>query len=88
MSIFEYDEAAHMKLVREEGINEGLEKGINVGELSKLIFQIQKKIEKGLDAAQIADALETDPNTVASITKLIYANPQMSPRRLVEIYLK
>ena len=50
MSIYEYDEEKHMRLVKEEGIAQG--------EKNKLLKLIQRKLEKGKSISQIADELE------------------------------
>ena len=56
MSIYEFDAEKQRKFDREEGIEEGIEKGSN----SRLIIQIQKKIKKEKNLNVITDELESD----------------------------
>lgn len=85
---------AHLKEIRDRRAREdyvleqGIEKGIDVGDLLRLIAQIQKKLDKGMDAKRIADMLEEDLGTVAPLIKLIQANPQLSHRELADLYLQ
>ena len=52
MSIFEYDQEKHLRMEREEAWQEGRD--------AKLLEQVQRKLEKGKSAAQIAEELEED----------------------------
>ena len=56
MSIYEFDAEKQRKFDREEGIEEGIEKGSN----SRLIIQIQKKIKKEKNLNVRTDELESD----------------------------
>ena len=82
MSIFEYDEEAHMRQVREEG----WEDGRTEGERMKLISQVQKKLRKGLSVAAIADMLEETEPLIEELIKLIEENPGKTEQELAEIY--
>ena len=60
MSIYEYDAERHIRMEREEGI----EQGIVMGKQELLKNQIQKKLQKGLSVPEIAQMLETEEETV------------------------
>ncbi|MBD5395918.1 MAG: hypothetical protein HDR71_17040 [Lachnospiraceae bacterium] len=78
VSIFEYDEEKHLKNERElayksgeeAGIEQGRQSGKAIGEKLKLIRQICKKVEKGQNPEEIAQALEEEIETVLPIYKL------------------
>ena len=79
MSIFEYDEEAHMKLVRREGWEdgkaagkiegkaEGKAEGKLEGARDKLKEQVERKLQKGKTIEEIADALEESPETIQAL---------------------
>lgn len=79
MSIFEYDEEAHLKNVRREGVEKG--------DWKRLISLIRKKLEKGWDTAQIAELLEETAEIVQVLVQLIQAHPQKSADELADLYL-
>ncbi len=92
VSIFEYDEEIHMRQVREEGWEDGLEKGLEKGrtegEWTKLVSQVQKKLDKGLNAAAIAEMLEEPETFIEELIKLIEENPGKTAQELGRIYAK
>lgn len=63
MCIFEYDEEAHMKCIRQEGFEDGYEKGEEI----KLISMVCRKLRKHKSPAQIAEELEEAPELIARI---------------------
>ena len=63
MSIFEYDQERHMQQEREAGI----EKGRRQGEEQLLRRQVQKKLAKGMNIADIAEALEETEERIRKI---------------------
>ena len=63
MSIFEYDQERHMQQEREAGI----EKGRRQGEEQLLCRQVQKKLAKGMNIADIAEALEETEERIREI---------------------
>lgn len=87
MSIYEYDEAAHMSQVREEGVEYGREEGRNEGEWLRLISQIRKKLDKNIEVAQIADMLEENEKVVKELIQLIDENVQRTNEELAKLYL-
>ena len=62
MSIFEYDQEAHMKQEREESRE--------IGRLMTLTQQAIKKLKKGLTAEDIADILEEDVGEIKKICRV------------------
>ena len=71
MSIFEYDQEKHMRQEREQAYEEGWDAGQKAGEEAGkedlLYFQIQRKLAKGKEIPEIAEALETDEETVRQL---------------------
>ena len=63
MSIFEYDQERHMQQEREAGI----EKGRRQGEEQLLRRQVQKKLDKGMNISDIAEALEETEERIREI---------------------
>ena len=66
MSIFEYDQERHMQQEREAGI----EKGRRQGEEQLLCRQVQKKLAKGMNIADIAEALEETEERIREIVAM------------------
>lgn len=73
-SIYEYNEELHMQQEREAAMEEGFQKGIQQGNYILLIGQVRKKAEKHLEAAEIAEALEEDPELISGLCRLITEN--------------
>lgn len=65
--IYEYNEELHLKNVREEGIQQGLQQG----EEQKLIEQICRKVRKGKGLEVIAEELEEEVSTIAPIYEVV-----------------
>jgi len=72
------DYVTQMEYSREEGLKEG--------EYTKIIEQIQKKMQRGKTEAEIADALEEDPQTIASICRLIRLYPSSSKEAIYKVW--
>ena len=72
------DYVTQMEYSREEGLKEG--------EYTKIIEQIQKKMQRGKTEAEIADALEEDPQTIASICRLIRLYPSSSKEEIYKVW--
>ena len=66
MSIFEYDQERHMQQEREAGI----EKGRRQGEEQLLRRLVQKKLAKGMNIADIAEALEETEERIREIVAI------------------
>ena len=75
MSLTEYDEELHEKVIREESWEEGREEGREEGEMKTLLLQVNKKVSKGKTPEEIADELELDIST----TELIYEVIETAP---------
>ena len=73
MSIFEYDEELHFRTLREEGIEEGIEKG-RMQEQKKwqlrCISQICRKLSKNKLPEMIAEELEEDLSFVETVCEV------------------
>ena len=87
VSIYEYNEALHIRQEREaakedgwqeglqEGRKEGIQQGIQHGVFLERIRKIQKKAKKGLSVEAIADMLEEERSFVEEIMKILKDNP-------------
>ena len=67
MSIFEYDQERHMQQEREAGIEKGRRIGLAEGEGQLLRRQVQKKLAKGMNISDIAEALEETEERIREI---------------------
>ena len=67
MSIFEYDQERHMQQEREAGIEKGRRIGLAEGEEQLLRRQVQKKLDKGMNISDIAEALEETEERIREI---------------------
>ncbi|HJB86249.1 MAG TPA: hypothetical protein H9766_02620, partial [Candidatus Dorea faecigallinarum] len=67
MSIFEYDQERHMQQEREAGIEKGRRIGLAEGEEHLLRRQVQKKLDKGMNISDIAEALEETEERIREI---------------------
>ena len=70
MSIFEYDQERHMQQEREAGIEKGRRIGLAEGEEKLLRRQVQKKLAKGMNIADIAEALEETEERIREIVAM------------------
>ena len=70
MLLTEYDEKKHMKAIRKEGYEDGLEEGMQ----KKLEIQIRKKLAKGKSIDVIAEELEEDLETISAIAEKLDEN--------------
>ena len=61
MSIYEYDAERHIRMEREEAMEEGMQK--------VLMRQVRKKLQKGCTLPEIADALETEEAEIQQVMK-------------------
>lgn len=59
----------------QEGLEKGLEEGLEKGETCKLLQLVSRKIQKGYQAAAIADDLEEDRDVIARLYRVITENP-------------
>ena len=61
VSIYEYDAERHIRMEREEAMEEGMQK--------VLMRQVRKKLQKGCTLSEIADALETEEAVIQQVMK-------------------
>ena len=71
MSIFEYDQERHMQQEREAGIEKGRRIGLAEGEEQLLRRLVQKKLDKGMNISDIAEALEETEERIREIASKI-----------------
>ncbi len=71
VSIYEYDYEKHMRQEREENHQAGLEEGLRAGAEEKLKALIAKKLQKGMNAEQIAELFEEELDTVKRLVQEI-----------------
>lgn len=76
-------EAVRMNLV-EYGIEQGKAIGISQGKLLTLLSKTRKKLAKGFDVPQIADALEESEDRILQLTELIRQYPNAADEELLE----
>lgn len=69
MSIYEYDQAKHIRQERQEAWEDGREEGRVEGRWSVLKEQVSKKLSKGKSLSEIADELETEESEIARLIK-------------------
>ncbi len=65
VSVYDYDEEGRMRVEREEGREEG--------DIRRLITQITKKVQKGMDIDTIASELEEEPETIKPLYDAVIA---------------
>lgn len=62
----------------------GKKQGIEIGEYTKLISQIGRKIQRGKDIAAISDALEESEDIIRPIYEAVLASPNLSAGQIYE----
>lgn len=67
----EYDEEETMGYVRRDAYRDGEKAGIKQGEMSMLISMVNKKMQKGKNIEEIAEALEEDEGVIKKIYNAI-----------------
>ena len=65
VSVYDYDEEGRMRVEREEGREEG--------DIRRLITQITKKVQKGMDIDTIASELEEETKTIKPLYNIVIA---------------
>lgn len=69
MSIYEYDEEGHMKVIREEGSQDGVIQGQELALLSMIV----KKVQKGKSIEVIASGLEEEVSVIQPLYDAVAA---------------
>lgn len=92
VSIFEYDEAKELALLRqgerELGMQEGMQAGMQAGELKSKVTLIRKKSNKGLSAEKIAELLEESEESIREILEVMASNPTASDEEVALIIMR
>ena len=94
VSIYEYNEALHIRQEREaakedgwqEGLQEGRREGIQQG--LQRICKVQKKARKGLSAEVIADMLEEELTFVEKIINILEETPESDVEQIYDLINK
>lgn len=74
MILSKFNDKLHYESLRKEGYEDGFENGFEDGTANHLKIQVQKKLNKGYSAAQIADFLEEDVSVVEELIEKIQAD--------------
>lgn len=85
MGIYEYNEEEHIRMEREDAMDQGFSQGIIQGETLTLIKMIKKKIVKEKSLEKIAAELEVNEKDIKHIYDLIMKNPQKTEHELLHI---
>ena len=99
VSIYEYNEALHIRQEREaakedgwqEGLQEGRREGIQQGlqrAFLERICKVQKKARKGLSAEVIADMLEEELTFVEKIINILEETPESDVEQIYDLINK
>ena len=62
----------------------GKKQGIEIGEYTKLISLISKKVQRGKDITSISDALEESEDVIRPIYEAVLASPDLSAGQIYE----
>ena len=88
LSLMEYDKELHEQTIMEDSFDDGVEVGLEIGELKNLLNMIRKKLAKKKTYETIADELETDLSVVEQIADVIKTSaPDSTSEELVRILL-
>ncbi len=84
MSIYEYDEARHIRQEREDAWEDGKQAGLLAGKQAgkeiKLREQVEIKLTKGKSISEIAEALEESEDKIRALVKELEAKEHTSSR--------
>ncbi|MDE6065038.1 MAG: hypothetical protein K2G20_10730, partial [Lachnospiraceae bacterium] len=98
MSIFEYDQEAHMKHLKkeyyadgwEDGKEEGRAEGIAVGKTEgaalNLISLVQNWIKRGLKDEEIVNLTEEPQERILRLIQIIKENPEMDNEQIRKVW--
>lgn len=80
MSIYEYDEARHIRQEREDAWEDGKQAGLLAGKQTKLRELVEKKLAKGKSIPEIAEALEESEDKIRELVQELEAKEHISSR--------
>ena len=80
MSIYEYDEARHIRQEREDAWEDGKQAGLLAGKQTKLRELVEKKLAKGKSISEIAEALEESEDKIRELVKELETKEHTSSR--------
>ena len=93
MSIFEYNKEEEEKKLRKAefdyGLEQGIQQGLERGDLLRVIKQTLKKIQKGCTSEETADMLEVDRTVIEQIYQIAAEfAPDYNENQICEVLLK
>lgn len=98
MSIFEYDQEAHMKLLKkesyadgwEDGKEEGRAEGITIGKTEgaalALVSLIQNWVKHGFKDEEIVNLIEEPQEKILRLIQIIKENPEMDSEQIRKVW--
>ena len=93
VSIFEYNKEEEEKKLRKAefdyGLEQGIQQGLERGDLLRVIKQTLKKIQKGCTSEETADMLEVDRTVIEQIYQIAAEfAPDYNENQICEVLLK
>ncbi|MBD5536035.1 MAG: hypothetical protein HDQ99_10330 [Lachnospiraceae bacterium] len=86
MSIFEYDQEAHMKHLKKEYYADGWEDGREEGVALTLISLIQNWIKRGFKDEEIVNLTEEPQERILRLIQIIKENPEMDNEQIRKVW--
>lgn len=86
MSIFEYDQEAHMKLLKQESYADGWEDGKEEGAALTLVSLIQNWVKHGFKDEEIVNLIEEPQEKILRLIKIIKENPEMDSEQIRKVW--
>ena len=90
MSIFEYDQEAHMKHLKKEyyadGWEDGKEEGEAVGASLTLVSLVRKWIKRNLQDKEIVDLTEESPEEILKLIQILKEHPNTQDREILKLW--
>ena len=71
----------------QDGINKGIEEGIEKGMAAKTVAMIRKKLGKGMELSEIADALELEPAYVQKVADFLMEDEKRTDLDVAEMVI-
>lgn len=86
MSIFEYDQEAHMKLLKQESYADGWEDGKEEGAALTLVSLIQNWVKHGFKDEEIVNLIEEPQEKILRLIQIIKENPEMDSEQIRKVW--